>query len=199
MFTEEILTGTLFGLGLGTIVLFTLFIALLIMLIVFLYKAFALYTIAKKLNCKYAWIAWIPIAQFFLYPILAEEDWGWGFIALIPIAIPLLFLPFTIVPFINIFLVILIAIGGLIFIIFKTYWLWKIFEKRKYHGALSLLTLIDIVDLVVLGIVAWKDKTGKVKHKAPARKTVVKKKVVAKKAPTKTKKKVSKTKRKIKK
>ncbi len=144
-------------LGFGAFVLYTVFIALLIALIVFLYKAYALFTIAKKLGSKHAYLAWIPIAQFFLYPLLADEKWEWGLIAMLPIALPFLFLPFAIIPFVNLFLLLLIIIGVVTLYAFRTYWIWKIFEKRNYHGALSLLTLINVACLIILGIVAWRD------------------------------------------
>lgn len=161
MITEEVLTLSALGLGFGVLMFFTILVALFLIIIVFLYKAFALYTIAKKLGSKHAYLAWIPIAQFFLYPILADEKWEWGLIALLPIVTPLLFIPFAIIPFVNFFLVLLIAIGVLTLIAFRTYWIWKIFEKRNYHGALSLLTLISIANLIILGIVAWKDNNKK--------------------------------------
>jgi hypothetical protein len=47
-------------------------------------------------------------------------------------------------------------------------WMWKIFEKRKYPGWLSLISLISVIPflapiaaigvLVVLGLVAWADR-----------------------------------------
>ncbi|NCP72176.1 hypothetical protein GW835_02165 [archaeon] len=193
MITDELLTGTLFGLGFGSLLVFMFYFAIIILLAVFLYKAFALYTIAKKLNSKYAFLAWIPIGQYFLYPILAEERWEWGFIALLPIVAPLLFLPFTLIPFINMFLSLLILIGTLILVSFRTYWIWKIFEKRNYHGALSLLTLVSLANLIVLGIVAWVDKPSK-KEKVSAKKEkpMTKKKTTTK---PKTKKVVSKKKK----
>jgi len=195
MITESLMQGTLLGLGMGSLLLFVFYFAILILLAVFLYKAFALFTIAKKLKSKYSFLAWIPVAQFFLYPILAEERWEWGFIALIPILVPILFFPFTIIPFINMFLTILILIGTLILVSFRTYWIWKIFERRNYNGALSLLTLVSILNLFVIGLVAWVDKEKvivSVKKEKPvvkkitvvskkSKKPAVKKKTVSKK------------------
>jgi len=192
MLTEEMLIGSTLGLGLGALIVFMLFTALIFILIVFLYKAFALYTIAKKLNSKYAFIAWIPIAQFFIYPILAEEKWEWGFIALLPIVLPLLFFPFAIIPFVNYFLIVLMTIGVLTLILFRTYWIWKIFERRNYHGALSLITLINLGCLIILGIVAWKDRKSSTVKKVTT--TKVKKVTVKKAKTTKNKKPISKKK-----
>ncbi len=188
MLIENMLRGSALALGLGAILFFTLFTGLLLILIIYLYKAFALYTIAKKLNSKYAFLAWIPIIQFFVYPILAEERWEWGLIALLPIILPFFFLPFAVVQFVNLFLVFLIVIGALTLIIFRTYWLWKIFEKRNYNGALSLLTIISLLNLIILGVVAWRDKkSSKVKTPKSMTKKKIKKKKIIKKTSLKKK------------
>lgn len=115
-------------------------IAVAISIVFYVYWALAWMTIAQKLKYKKAWLAWIPIAQLFLIPILAKKRWTWGFIFLVPIA------------------------NAVFFFI----WTWSIFEKRKYPGWLSLLPLAAILPiigwigavayLVVLGFVAWKDK-----------------------------------------
>jgi hypothetical protein len=142
--------------------IYLMFISLLfINVVIFLYKGFALHTIAKKLNSKSAYLAWIPFLRFFLYPILAKKKWGWALIPVLLIILPILFMPFKIIPFINIFLIILIIIGIILFFIFRTYWIWKIFQRRNYNGALSLLTLINIGFLIVIGFVAWKDNNLK--------------------------------------
>lgn len=127
---------TLFGL----VVLLVFFLVAL-----YIYSAFAWMTIAKKLNYKKPWLAWIPIANFFLIPILAKKHWAWGFMFLVPIA--------------N--------------LVFGIIWTWKIFERRNYPGALSLITVgifipfisffAFVACLVIIGLVAWKDR--KIKRK----------------------------------
>ena len=105
----------------------------------YVYYAWAWMTIAKKLNYDKPWLAWIPIANLFLIPILAKKEWLWGFIFILPIA--------------N--------------IVFYIMWTWKIFEMRKYPGWLSLVILLSfipmlsaiagIANLVIIGLVAWRD------------------------------------------
>ena len=105
----------------------------------YIYHALVLMTIAKKLKYKNAWIAWIPIVQLALYPILAKKEWPWVFMFLVPIA--------------N--------------LVFAIMWTWKIFERRKYPGWLSLVFLLGIIPglnvlagiayIVIFGLVAWKD------------------------------------------
>ena len=140
--------GGLIALGIALI-----FLILIILLALYVYMAFAWMTIARKLGYKNSWLAWIPIANFFLLPILAKKHWAWGFILLIPIV-------------------------NIIFIVF---WLWKIYERRNYSGWLSLVIIAHfipvisaialIANLVIFGMVAWRDKgkTQKVKPKARAK------------------------------
>ncbi len=131
----DILTGgflALMGAMLGVLVL--------ILLGLYVYFALALMTIAKKLRYKNLWLAWIPIANFFLFPILAKKHWAWGFIIFVPI------------------------VGFIFYII----WSWNIYEQRKYPGWLALapiLTVIPIIGilagithLVIFGLVAWMDR-----------------------------------------
>ncbi len=127
------------GAGLGGIFAALGTLAFGIGIALYVYYAWAWMTIAKKLKYEKAWLAWIPIANLFLIPILAEKDWPWGFIFIVPIA--------------N--------------IVFYIMWTWKIFEKRKYPGWLSLVILLSfipmlsaiagIANLVIVGLVAWKD------------------------------------------
>jgi hypothetical protein len=106
----------------------------------YVYYALALSTIAKKLKYANPWLAWIPLANLALLPILAGYAWPWVFMFLVPIA--------------N--------------IVFAIIWLWKIYEKRKYPGWLALVPLaavipfiglfVGIANLVIIGLVAWADR-----------------------------------------
>jgi hypothetical protein len=127
------LVGGAFGAMLATMLIAAVFVIFL----VYVYFAFAWMTIAKKLGYKDAWIAWVPIANIFLIPILAGKKWVWGFIFLVPI--------------VN--------------IAFFIIWTWQIYEKRGFPGALSLIPLGGIIpflgaiagiaNLIVMGMVAW--------------------------------------------
>jgi len=111
----------------------------------YVYFALALSTIAKKLKFKNPWLAWIPVANLFLLPLLTKRHWAWGF---------LLF-----VPFVN--------------IVFLIICLWDLYEKRGVDGRWSLLVLghfapyatipllslgAFIANLLLLGYVAWGKK-----------------------------------------
>lgn len=119
-------------LGLG---IFMIFIGLAL----YVYGALAMMTIAKKLGYDKPWLAWIPIANMFLLPILAEKEWPWGFILLIP----------------------------LVNMVFVIMWTWRIYERRNYPGWLALVPIASFIplvnflafpaQLVILGLVAWHD------------------------------------------
>jgi len=132
-FTGGILGGGIIGALLAISTIFLVFFGVAI----YAYIAFAWMTIAKKMKCKKYWLAWVPIANFFLLPILLKKKWTWGFMILAPIA--------------N--------------IVFFIIWTWKIFELRKYPGWLSLSIIIpkvgSVLYLIAIGFVAWKDKKKK--------------------------------------
>jgi len=100
----------------------------------YVYTALCYRALARRFGYKKDWLAWIPVANLFLTPILAKKKWAWGFIFLVPIA--------------N--------------IVFFILWTWKIFERARRPGWWTLLMFIPkvgwIVFLVMLGIVAFKRK-----------------------------------------
>lgn len=127
----------------GGLVIFSIFVLILLFIFfiaLYVYLSFAWHTIAKKLKYKNAWLAWIPIANLFLLPILAKRKWGWGFLLFIPL--------------VNLVLAII--------------WSWEIYKRRGYPAALSLvkagyivpllIPVIFLVDMIVLGIVAFEKK-----------------------------------------
>jgi hypothetical protein len=128
---------------------------------IYVYQSLVWQTIAKKLKYKNAWLAWIPIANFFLLPILAKKKWTWGLI----IFLPLVLLPFLLLPIIG---MILYWLSIIFIILMMIVWTWDIYEKRKYPGWLSLapaflfIPIINVIAIiahfVILGFVAWFDR-----------------------------------------
>ncbi len=110
----------------------------------YVYFALAFMTIAKKLKYKYPWLAWIPIANGAMILQLGNFHWALIFLVLIPFA-----------GWAAIWVLTIIA-------------LWRIFEKRKYPGALSLIPIAGFIPFVswiatiayaiAVGFAAWKDK-----------------------------------------
>lgn len=134
---NPILQGMLGG-AFMTFILASLAVALVIGLAAYIYFALAWMIIGKKLNYKYPWLAWIPIANMAMVLQLGGFAWPWIFLVFVPV-----------LGWIALFVMGIIAC-------------WKVFEKRKYPGWLSLLVFIPKVGIVanaiVIGFVAWKDR-----------------------------------------
>ena len=110
---------------------------LLVALAVYIYSALALMTIAKKTKTENAWFAWIPILNIYLLTQVAGVS-GW-----ITAAFLLAIIPF---------------IGGLI-VAALTVWLWwKVAERLKLPEWYGILMIIPIVNLIMMGIMAWGKK-----------------------------------------
>ena len=80
---EELFTGAT---GVGALAGVALTTAIFISIGFYVYAALVWMTIARKLGYGKAWLAWIPIANIFLLPILAKKYWTWGFLLFVPIA-----------------------------------------------------------------------------------------------------------------
>lgn len=118
--------------------------SIIVSLVVYIYLALTLFTIGKKLNYKYPWLAWIPGANLAMVLQLGNFHWALVFLLLVPI------------------------LGAIAVTVLLTISLWRIYEKRKYAGWLALVPLFTaipvvgflagIAHLVIMGIVAWKNK-----------------------------------------
>jgi hypothetical protein len=106
-------------------------------LAIYLYTAWAMYTIGKKLKIEPYWLAWVPAINVFYIPILAGYEWYYGFLWLL-----------AMIPFIGW----LVAIGLII------WWWWRISEARKREGWFGILMAIPVVNLVIVGLLAWEKK-----------------------------------------
>jgi len=132
---SQVVAGGLVG---GAFLALGLFVVLLISLALYVYTSLAWMTIAKKLKYKYAWLAWIPIANIAMMLQLGGFHWAWVFLVLIPI------------------------LGWLALLVLVIIATWKIFEKRKFPGWFSLSIIIPqiggVLYLVAIGFVAWYKK-----------------------------------------
>lgn len=106
----------------------------LIFVILYVYVALALISIAKKTKTKNEWLAWIPIANFYLLTQMAKKSGHFTWLLLL-----------TLIPF-----------GSLVVAGFGVWFFWLVAERIKFPGWISLLLLIPFVNLVILGILAWK-------------------------------------------
>ena len=124
--------------GLGAIAVGLAIFALILALAVYVYVSWALMTIAKKTKTTPAWMAWIPVANFFLAARIAKTPWWTA----------LIFIVAGWIPFVG--WIISVVIGG--------YWFWRIAERRKYEGWVGLLIVVPVVNLIILGVLAWNDQ-----------------------------------------
>ena len=114
-----------------------LVVMLLVFLVLYVYMALTLMTIAKKTKTENAWLAWIPIANIYLMTQIARVS-GWWTLSLL-----LYFIPF---------------VGALAFLVIFCWLWWKISEARKMPGWLGVLMWIPLVNLIIMGVLAWSDK-----------------------------------------
>lgn len=126
----------LLGLGSLGVIAGMLFVFLAVMIVFYIYFAFALMTIAKKTKTKDAWLAWIPIANFYLMLKIGKQP-TWHMLSLL-----LAFIPY---------------IGTVALMVLSAYWWWKIAEVRGKQGWLGILMIVPFVNLVVLGYLAWSE------------------------------------------
>ncbi len=175
----RILSAGLFGAGLFSAFMIIIFAFLLVIIltlaILYVYNALVWSTIAKKQKYDKSWLAWIPVVQFFLLPILASKNWAWGFIIFTPVVL----LPMFVVPLVG---HVLSALTSLFILGMSIYWCWIIFEKRNYAGWLSVFQAIPLIGkliyLVTIGFVAWSKEPliPSEKYKISKKKIISKKK-----------------------
>jgi hypothetical protein len=101
---------------------------------IYLYMAYALYTIAKKTNTMYPWMAWIPILNYWLMVKIARKGVGWFILMLIP--------------FLNLIAMIVV-------------WM-KIAEERRRPSWWGILVIIPVANFVMMGILAFSEATNQV-------------------------------------
>ena len=112
-------------------------LALVIIFIIYLITALALYKIAIRTKSDYAWLAWVPIANIILMALIAKQEWWLGLIAI--------FAP--IIPF----------VGGLASTGLIVFFWWRITERFNKPGPLALLMIIPIVNLGYMLYLAFSD------------------------------------------
>jgi len=133
MAIEDVLT-TLDLSGVAGLIAAFAVLFIVIALVVYVYTSIALMTIANKTRTKNAWFAWIPIANFYLLTQIAGVSGLWT-LALLAMFIP--------------------VVGSLALAGVSIWLFWRVAEKRRMPGWISLLLLIPVVNLVIIGVIAW--------------------------------------------
>jgi len=135
MALTDMFTGGAAGGFLATFIAGFLILFLVIFLAVYIYAALALMAIANKTKTPNSWMAWIPIANVYLITQMAGVSGWWTFI---------------------IFAAWIPVVGGLLTLAAMIWMFWRIAEEIEMPGWTSLLLIIPLVNLVILGIYAWK-------------------------------------------
>ncbi|MEK6890827.1 MAG: hypothetical protein AABX03_01690 [Nanoarchaeota archaeon] len=135
-------TGGFVGGGLATLIALGIAFMLLVFaiaIILYVIKALALMRIAKRTKTKNSWLAWIPIADFYLLTQTARQS-GWWTLLYIGV----------IIPFVS-------GIAWLALCIISIWLLWTTAKRLRMNGVWSLLAIIPGVGFVIaLAIYAWK-------------------------------------------
>ena len=103
-------------------------------LVVYVYMALVLMTIAKKTKTKNAWLAWIQIANIYLMTQVGGIS-GWWTALLAAGLIPI--------------------VGSIVLVVLSVYLWWKIAEARHRPGWWGILMILPVVNLVLMGVLAW--------------------------------------------
>lgn len=109
-----------------------------IMLAAYIYAAWAIMTLAHKTQTENAWLAWIPIANLFLVANIAGIPWWTALIVILAGWIPF--------------------VGQIASLAIVAWWFYEIAQKRNYEGWVGILMIIPVVNLVILGVLAFNDK-----------------------------------------
>ena len=107
--------------------LFSSFFGFVLVVVFYIWTALCLYIISKKTNTPNPWLAWIPIANFYLMCKIAGRP-GWWMV-------------FFFIPIVNLVFIVIV-------------W-WGIAEARHKPGWLGVLMLIPGANLVIPGILAF--------------------------------------------
>jgi hypothetical protein len=101
--------------------------SLIIWLAVYAWFALCLHIIASKTSTPNPWLAWIPIASFYLMCKVADKPGWWTILFFIPL--------------VNIVIFIIVWMG--------------IAEAREKPSWLGILMIIPVLDLIIPGILAF--------------------------------------------
>lgn len=115
-----------------------LWLFVLLFIALYVYSALALMNIAKRTNTKNPWLAWIPIANMYLMTQIGGVPW-WTLLIVVFAG----FIPF---------------VGGIVSVVLIIWWWWKIAEARQRPGWWGILMMIPVVNLILMGVLAWGKK-----------------------------------------
>lgn len=113
-------------------------VALAISVVLWVYMSLAYMAIGRKLKLSSPGLAWIPGVGPLINVYRGSKMHWWPWLLLIGL----------IIPFVG-------FIFQLAFAVFAIIWHWKSFEAMDKPGWLSILLIIPVVNLIIIGVVAW--------------------------------------------
>ncbi len=150
----------------------------------YVWGALCLFIIARKLNSRYPWLAWIPIANIYLMCKVGGKPGWWTaifcilFILLIPglialVSLPLMFLGFILgggeggIPSWYLPAIAIAIVAGLVSLVLNVIVWMGISKARNYPPALGLLIIVPMANLVLPGILAFADRPAPTPVQSP--------------------------------
>ncbi|MDO8623265.1 MAG: hypothetical protein Q7R52_03380 [archaeon] len=131
-------------------------------IVVYIYMSLALMITAKRLKIKHAWLAWIPVGNYFLMAKMAKKHWWPALLGIVPFLLLIVSLIFLSNILISIIMLILIWAMVITLTVFTIIWTYKICEARGKPGWWAILTIIPIAgwiwSFIMWGILAWSKK-----------------------------------------
>ena len=103
----------------------------------YIYFSLALMNIAKRTKTDNYWLAWIPIANIYLFVKTAKLS-GWWTFAILGGLIP--------------------GFGEFIFIALFVWWWIRVAQNLKRNVALGVFSVVPIVNIFTVGSLAWGKK-----------------------------------------
>lgn len=148
-----------------------LVICLIIGIVCYVFSAIGLYTMAKKRNLDHAWLAWIPIAQFYILGNLINDDvsistlhipYAKIFLPLLSLALSLLMSFLGLIPYLGVLFGIVLSLAVAFYYYTAQFWLFSIYDKE--HRVLFLVLSIifpfmgPIFTFVIRNRDAWDER-----------------------------------------
>jgi len=127
----------------------------------YIYFAICLMSLTKKVQASHMWMAWVPVLNFYLLCKIAGKSGEWFVCLLLPIILPLLVISFRLIPYfpqIIVSIITLFAALSVLVVIIMWMILWREIAKKVGKPEIyGVLMLIPIVNLIIMGILAFSE------------------------------------------
>jgi hypothetical protein len=134
----------------------------------YVWFALCLHIIARKLNARYPWLAWIPFANYYLMCKVGKKPIWWvAILCITPILVVALVFSSIAIIFMDIggdgipawfysLLLVTLIIGIISWVLFILIWM-SISQERGRPSWFGILMIVPIANLVIPGILAFSE------------------------------------------